>query len=175
MKTQLTPLLALVTTLVCFNSVNAQENWGSPEYKSKVISKQLEENERVLGVAYKVQCRYFSTHKDSSLKDERSAKFFKNEKEDMEKLNNISKSMTSFIDSYCSGKEKLNPESMAGSVLSKCLSDCRASFKSSLEFMGKYETDKTRSCENSCHEYVSRFEQIAKTTIEADKMIRSKS
>lgn len=168
-------LLLVFVFVIYSNLTSAEESWGSVNYKTQNIAKSFEENDRVLSIAHKVQCRYFSTHKENSLKNQRAAKSFKDNKEDIAKLDDISKKIRTFTDSYCGGKENLNPESMAGVILSNCHSACLANFKSSLEFIGKYKTDKTIYCENSCHEFVSPFQEISKSTIEADNIFRSKN
>ena len=167
--------LLLVFFVIYSNLTSAEESWGSVHYKTQNITKGFEENDRVLDIAHKVQCRYFSTHKENSLKNQRAAKSFKDNKEDIAKLDEISKKIRTFTDSYCAGKERLNPESMPGEILLSCLSACQANFKSSLDIIGKFETDKMNYCKNSCEDFVSPFKEFAQATIETDNILKSKN
>lgn len=165
-------LSCLISSPMITNSVAlAEDSWGSISYKSKSVTKQIEENDRVLNVAHKVQCRYFSTHKENSLKNQRAAKYFN--KEDIVKIDKISKDLASYIDSYCAGNERLNPTNLSGEILTSCFVQCHTNFKSTLESIGKFNTAKFDFCKDSCRDFISPISELARITIETSNILEN--
>lgn len=165
--------IKIFITLCFINLSFAEEQWGRLNYKSLSISDQLQENDRILRVVHKVQCKYFSNQKENILTDMRSALFLLHDNQNNIKINQVSSTIKTLINTYCSGGEKMNPESMAGFVLTKCMSECRDQFKSSLEFIGKQGTENTRYCESACHEFVSPFKEFSRVVIEANNVLKN--
>lgn len=159
-------IFVFLMTIVFASQISAKDIWGDVQYKTRDISKALQENERILSVAKKIQCKYFETHKENTLLNTQSAKAFKDQ-EDLAKLKLASDVVNGFKNSYCSGEDRLNPESFAGSIHTRCDERCRSEFKSKLQVIGKYETSEMNVCLSACREYVLPFQETAKIVIEA--------
>jgi hypothetical protein len=137
---------------------DSKEDWGKVKNEDP-NNNNLKVNAQSLNIAYKVQCRYFATH-DLSLRNLRSMENFEDKKEDIGKLDIISKALQLDIDNYCR-KRNSNPESIAGSLLGKCLQGCRTNFNG---FLSK--ATKIKYCENTCYDFTSPFQELSKAVIE---------
>lgn len=166
MKT-FTNFFLLLIVVFSNSNLHAKDTWGDVRYNTKDISKGIQENERILSVAKKIQCKYFETHNDVSIITMDSAKILKDVK-DQVKLKAVSEVVEGFKDRYCSGKERINPESFAGSLHARCDESCRSEFKSKLQVIGKYETSEMLTCLHTCNEYLLPVREMSKIVIEAD-------